>query len=268
MFKRLILAFLLVLPVFAQSGLVWFSTAPTGGRRYEVRETLGTQSISSVGSRICGGHSAVVVKATGTTLTLFSGAAAATPQYILFPTLTKAATATSTLTLNGAGSNSGTVFVWAQVLGTTVTVFAGTNISGASTSCSGGLGCTDASATTLTAFPTGPGGTITPIWAWSVTSGAFDTSNGASGDAGLAKDCWVDQIFLSNTTATGAVVTIQDGLGTVFVPGVTLPANSLTQIPVYGGMVFKGGLFWNSGTASAINAYARFVRQTGPPTAP
>lgn len=261
--RKFLIAALFVVSAWAQQ--VYFSTAPTGGKRYEVTETLGTQAISASGSRVCGGHSATVVRASAATLTLFSGAAAATPQYIFFPTFSQAATATSTLTLSGAGSNAGTVWVWATTVGSTTTsILAGTNISGATLACSGGLGCSQ-QAGVVTGFPVNS----VPLWAWSVTSGSFDSSNTASGDAGLTKDCWVDMLMLSNTTGVAVTVTIQDGLGNQLLPAVSVPAGpNVTQIPIPGGRVFRGGLFWNAGTASSITGYARFVRQVGPATAP
>jgi len=258
-------AFLLALLSVGAVAQDFISTLPSGGKKFEVKQILGTQSISSVGSRICSGHSVVVVKASATTLTAFSGAAVATPQYVLWPTLSASVTAETTLTMTGATGKSGTVFLWAKSVGTTVTYYVGSSMTGVSIACSGsGPSCPTASV--VSAFPVQVG--VVPIWAWSVVNGVFEDTNLASGDAGTSKDCWVDVLTLANVSAIAVAVTVQDGLGSVIVPTIALPGNSVSQIPLYGGRMFNGGLFWNAGTASAVHGYARFIRIAGPSSAP
>lgn len=69
----------------------------------------------------------------------------------------------------------------------------------------------------------------------------------------------VTVIYVSNTTASAASITIQDqGTGCnsaacVWVDAFSVPANSNMAIPLYGAK-FSGGIKWSQGTANALSA--------------
>jgi hypothetical protein len=68
----------------------------------------------------------------------------------------------------------------------------------------------------------------------------------------------VAAIFVTNTTASAATITIQDqGTGCnsaacVWIDAFSVPANSNMLIPLYG-MKFASGIKWNQGTANALS---------------
>jgi hypothetical protein len=69
----------------------------------------------------------------------------------------------------------------------------------------------------------------------------------------------VAALYVSNTTASAATITIQDqGTGCnsaacIWIDAFSVPANSNMLIPLYG-MKFSGGIKWSQGTANAISA--------------
>lgn len=224
-----------------------FTTAQPGLLVFETSELLPASA-----TQICQGSNVTVTRTSGTALSIAPTASASAPVSYRFGWRTRQQASANTLTIS-SGSGSGTVELFAY-LNNGVLSLGVINGTSNTIACTGATACavTTNGSTQSSVFRAG-----TPIWTWAITSGAYNVSGGTQQQT--AKDCWVDQIWLSNITGSAATVTITDGRGVPFtlVGMVTVAANSTTEIVIPGGSAFEGGLQMTAGTASAINVKVR-----------
>lgn len=223
-----------------------FSTAPTGLLRFETSELMPNAS-----TQLCQGTASTTTRTSGTALSIGATSSATLPVSYRFGYKTRQQTAANTLTIT-AGTGSGTVEIYAYLDGSSALAIGIVNPTGNTLTCSGACAITT------------PGTVLANqirqalfVWTWTVTSGAFNVSGGIQ--KSLASDCWVDQIWLANTSAGTVTVVLSDGRGAPFLllPTVSLLANTTTQVVIPGGAAFESGLLVTAGTASAINVRVR-----------
>ncbi len=76
------------------------------------------------------------------------------------------------------------------------------------------------------------------------------------------KTSWVEQIVVANTTGTAATLLVKDKQGTPLqlIPTVSVAANSVLVYTFPRPVKMLGGINWQAGTASALNAEVKGYR--------
>lgn len=243
------LLLLLALPLMAQfdTTRTTFTTAQPGLLVFETSELLPNSA-----TQMCQGSNVTVTRTSGTALSLAPTATATAPVSYRFGWRTRQQTSANTLTIS-SGSGSGTVELFAY-LNNGVLSLGIINQTSNTIACTGTTACsvTTNGTTQSAVFRNG-----TPIWTWTITSGAYDVSGGTQMQT--AKDCWVDQIWLSNYGASATTVILSNGLGAPFVllPTVTLQPNTATEVVIPGGAAFESGMLVTASAVSSINIRVR-----------
>jgi hypothetical protein len=202
----------------------YFSTCPLfNWLTPESNELIGTAN-----TRMSSQSTISVTRTSGTVLSVGASSSASAPQYVRFNPKSRVVTSALTLTLT-AGTGTGVVEVWAELTASGTIIFRVVSNDGNTYTLTG----TGSLISTAAGFQPAPNGVL--IWAWSTTSGAFDTTSvgtvypsGPAGDQQLSTDSWVDSIEAANTTAGAVTLLAQDGLGTPIqlFPTASLAANS------------------------------------------
>lgn len=244
----------------------FFSTCPLNNwTTTETSELLGTTS-----TRFASQANFTVTRTSASILSLGNGASSTAPQYVRFaPARSRAITTATTLTI-ASGSGTGQVDIYGTLSANSA---AGTlTFTVIDTS-----GCTFTGGTGVTVVAAPGASGLNPIvppfsvllWSWSITSGAFDSSNtgrtypsGPIGDQQLSTDAWVDAIEFANITSGAVTVLITDGLGSPIqlFPTASVAANSVASYLHPGGRFFDGGIFMTAGTVSALQVNVRMTR--------
>lgn len=219
-------------------------------------ETL--ELLPNAATQLCSGSTLSVTRTSGTILSLGNSSSATLPQTVRFGYKSRQLTAATTLTMS-AGTATGTITVFAFNDAGTLALGV-INPTANTMACASSIGCTVATPGSVTGqniINTGM-----PIWTWTITSGAFDVSGGTQQQTG--QDCWVDNITISNNTASAVTLVLTDNQSTpiVLLPTVSLAANSTTEIVWPGGVYFESGMKLTSGTASALTVKVRGGRST------
>lgn len=221
--------------------------ATTQGNRFESYELLPASA-----TQMCSTSTASVTRTSGTVLSIGTGSSAADPQSFRFGNKTRQITAAVTATVT-SGSSTGTLSVYGYMTGSTLGIGV-INPTGNTISCSG---CVTAAPGTTTAQNIINNGT--QIWTWTMTSGSLDSSGGTQ--LSTDKDCWVDQLNISNNTASAVTLTCTDSQSSPVAgplcPTVSLPANGMTLVVWPGGKYFEGGMKLTAGTANALTVTVR-----------
>jgi hypothetical protein len=81
---------------------------------------------------------------------------------------------------------------------------------------------------------------------------------GAALSTFYAGNCVIEYMAFANTHNADIKVTVKDGNGKTFLPGVTVAAGEteIVKIPE-GGLFFHGGLKWMAATADKVDAWVR-----------
>ena len=211
-----------------------------------------------------------VTRSSSSVLSIGNGSSASAPQYIRFNPKSRAITTATTLTI-ASGTGTGYVLIYGVLNSSAALVFDVYDTSGCTFT--GGTGVTiHAQPGTQ---PYNPNSIL--LWAWSITSGAFDSTNagvaftsGAIGNQQTATDSWVDAIEVANITGSAVTLLIEDGLGTPIqlFPTVSIPANTVVSYLHPGGRFFDLGIFFTAGTASALHVNVRLCRAVRHPQNP
>lgn len=71
-----------------------------------------------------------------------------------------------------------------------------------------------------------------------------------------ATDTLLFSIYAANKTASAVTFTVVDAqtVAKTIVPTISIPANTLVLIEWIDGVLLKGGMTWNAGTGSALDA--------------
>jgi hypothetical protein len=227
-----------------------WTTAPTAVTAFESTSF----ELPASATQICSPGTVAVVRTSDTVLTLASGAADATPQYVHFNPRSRSLTAAVTLTIS-SGSATGVVDVYGFILPSGAFEFRAINASTNTLSLSAGSVLASGSAQVAETRTLG-----IKLYTWVISSGVW----AASGlNAQSANDCWVDYLEISNSTGSAVSVTVTDGQGTpvAMFTGASLPANTTWVVMVAGGRYFEKGMKVTAGTAEAVTVYARGGRR-------
>ena len=228
----------------ASSLLAQVTTAPNGAVPFETKELL-----PAAATNFCSNSTVSVTRTSGSALSIGASSSASAPQYYRFGTRSRVQTAATTLTIS-AGSGAGTAYIYAGLSATNTLALVVFHNSSNTMACASGPGCTVAlvGSSVYNSFMRSQ--TRLPLWNWTMTSGAWDTSGGTAQN--IAQDCWVDQVGISAAVASTIIGTDGQGTAVPDLPTVSLPVNSYTLVVKPGAEFYDTGLVLTAGTASAL----------------
>jgi hypothetical protein len=249
--NRLIPIFLILISSlsFGQNNQNGFSIFPTGLNTFDTTELLPASQI-----QICSPGTIVVVRTSGSILTVGSGASSSAPQSVRFNSRTRQITASATATIT-SGTGTGKVILYGILNPVDNSLIL--KLIDSSNNTFTGSGLTVVSSTSTDGVSTAAKGI--KLYEWPITSGAYASSGSLDWQTG--KDCWVDRFYITNSTSSGVNLTITDGLGNPILGSPVSIPNGLTGFEDKTGMFMDSGILITAGTANAITVKVKGGRK-------